>query len=114
MALDKSTKTNRLKATAADFFGEGPVAIDTAYRELSHHAFAVWIKLMVSSDEELRVGRRALAKFLGYGQHRSNAVLLELKNKGYVSWIVRPGLPSEVVVMRRAKLPARSRFIRIS
>jgi len=114
MTLGKSAKVHRLKATSEDFFGEGPVAIDTAYRELSHHAFSIWIRLMVATDDELRVGRRALAKFLGYGQHRSNAVLLELKHKGYVSWIVRPGLPSEVVVMRRAKLPARSRFIRIS
>lgn len=103
-----------MKATESDFYGEGPVSIDRAYIELSHHGFAVWIRLMVAIDAELRLGRKRLAKLLGYGAHRSNAVLLELKHKGYISWIVRPGLPSEVVILRRAKLPARSKFIRIT
>lgn len=93
---------------------EGPVKVEDAYDELTHHAFAVWMRLMVASEPELRLGRMKLTRLLGYSHSRGNYVLLELRRKGYITWLTRPGMPSHCVVNRRALISARTQFVRLS
>lgn len=69
---------------------------------------------MLCTDDELKAGRHPLAATLGYSPRRSNDVLRELDRKGYISFI-RNGAwrATEVVIERKAIIPARGRFIRI-
>lgn len=104
-----------MRGTPDNFPGHGPAKISEAYAELTHHGFAVWMRLMVATDDELRAGRRKMARLLGYGDERSNGVLRELKRKGYISFIVNdPGLPTQIVIERRALITSKARFVRLS
>lgn len=87
----KQNKGERCKAIPETYTEEGPIDIIDAYQELSKSAFAVWIRLSVSSQEQLGSGRKNLSKILGYSYNRSNAVLYELEKKGFVVYL--PGGP---------------------
>jgi hypothetical protein len=98
----------------AAFEGFGPVTIAAAYDELTRHAFAVWMRLVVMDDDELN-NRKKLAVTLGYCPGRSNQVLRELKRRGYISFIVGgPYQPTEVIIERRPFLESRGKFIRVA
>lgn len=96
--------------------GDGPISIKVAYDELSQEAFAVWIRLMVTTEEELRAGRGSVARLVGYSEGRSNEILRELKNKGYVEFNKgdHPGLPTEIIITRRPIVSGRNRFVKLS
>ena len=106
----------RQKATPEQYPAVGPVTIQKAYQELTHEGFAVWLRLMVATDAELRAGRGSLARLLGYSERRSNEVLRELNMKGYVDFdTVGGGRPTRVIIQRRALVNARaSQFARIA
>lgn len=110
------TEARRQKATPEQFPGNGPVEIAKAYVELTQEAFAVWIRLMVMSEDELRSGRVGIARLLGYSERRSNEVLRQLEMAGYVSF--QPnyggGRLTRVNIMRRALISARTNFTRLS
>jgi len=93
-----------------------PVTIEIAYNELSQEAFAVWIRMMVAADKDLTSGRKHIATVLGYSEGRSNQILRELKNKGYVQLQPgpHPGIATEIIVARRPIISGRNRFVRLS
>lgn len=93
-----------------------PISIEKGYEELSHSAFSVWIRLMMVNDDKLKSGRLRMAKLLGYSDSRSDCVLRELKNKGYLRLIPGPrnGTPTVVEIRRRASISGRNRFLKLS
>lgn len=105
---------SKFKATPDAFADAGPIGLEEAYKDLSRQTFAVWVRLMVATDEERKLGRKRLAKLLGYGSQRGGEVFRELKRLGYVEWIPYVGRPSELVVLRRAKIRARTHFVRVN
>ncbi len=106
-------KPDKQKGTPAAFSGFGPVRINAAYKELSHPGFAVWLRLLVAEDSELKAGRSEVACMLDKSRRSSNRVLLELSRKGYISFIHNGfGRPTEVVIERRVIIPNRG-FVRI-
>lgn len=89
--------------------------IPEAYGELSQEAFAVWIRLMIASDDELSRGRGWIAaNLLNYSEPRANTILRELKRKGYVEFKPDPGRATTIIIKRRAKIVGRNRFVRLS
>lgn len=92
-----------------------PATIQEAYNELSQEAFAVWMRLLVAKDTELSKGRGALADLLGYSEGRSNAILRELKHKGYIEFqkSYRIGLPTLVKILRRGLVTGPSRIMKM-
>jgi hypothetical protein len=108
-------KPKKQKAVISTFQGFGPVRIEDAYDELTHHGFAVWMRLVVAETRELQQGRTKLAKWLGYSQCRSNTVLRELKRKGYISFVTNGAFrPTEVFIERKPILVARNQFVRLA
>jgi len=100
-------RTHKTKATGPQIY-----TVEAAYNDLTQEAFAVWVRLLVASETTLRQGRRALANVTGYSVSRFNAILRELKLKGYVKIKSSPGLPTEVVIVSRL-LAASARFVRV-
>lgn len=92
------------------------ISIAKAYTELKHRDFACWIRLMVATDDELAAGRVPIAKMLGYSEAQSNAVIRVLKHAGYVKVVPNdiPNRPTQLVLLKRATLSGRDRFIRLS
>lgn len=86
-----------------------------AYDALSQEAFAVWMRLHVASDDEMK-HRGKIARMLGYSEARSNSILRELRLAGYVTFTPGPysGAPTTINLERRCKLGKRSRFVRLS
>ncbi len=91
------------------------VTIIEAYNNLSQEAFAVWIRLHVTEDQQLCEGRVKLARTLGYSEARSNEILRELSLAGYVECIPGPRIatPTTVRVRRRCKISGKNRFVRL-
>lgn len=110
-----SRKPKKERLDPSDFEGLGPVRIEEAYSELSRNAFAVWMRLVVMEPDQLR-GRYEIARLLGYSPGRSNQVLMELKRKGYISFIThgKPFKPTEIFIERRPLVEARGKFVRVN
>jgi hypothetical protein len=87
--------------------------IEDGYRELSQEAFAAW--LMLCSVGAPVKGRGGVAKVLGLSYRRSNFLVRELRNKGYVDVkpSTAPSLPTSIFVVRQAVAGARSWIIRL-
>lgn len=92
-----------------------PASIVEAFEELTPQAFAVWIRLMVTSEEEL-LGRKRIAKMLKYSLAASDNILNELKHKSYISFQRKknPGGQVRVVIRRRAIISGRNNFVKLS
>lgn len=92
------------------------VSIPDAYAHLSHEAFAVWVRLMVASDEQLAAGRHRVAEMLDYSECRSNAVLRELKHKRYVRLVKSGeiGKPTRVELIKFALISGPNNFVRLA
>ncbi len=86
-----------------------------AYDKLSQEAFAVWIRLHVVSDKQLKAGRSKIAHVLGYSEARSDAVLRELKLAGYITFQPgnRPATPTAITIHKRCKISGRNHFVRL-
>jgi len=93
-----------------------PVPIEKAYEELTHAAYAVWTLLMVIGDDVLVGGRTDLAKHIGHSQSRTNEILRELKNKGYIQLIGGEsiGEPTKIQLELLAMISGRNHFVRLS
>lgn len=90
------------------------VTIPVAFKELSHKAFAIWIRLMVVSDQTLRGGWRVFNTFIRMDDATSHRYVKELVDKGYLLVKSRgPGLPVRFIVKRRARIKGKSTFVRL-
>lgn len=94
---------------------KGGQTINEAFDELSQEAFAFWIRMMTMEDEDF-VGRRTIARKFKVSEGRSNVVLRELKNCGYLRFEPGPrrGTQTQIVLMKRVILVGRDRFIKLS
>lgn len=93
-----------------------PATIHEAYDELSQEAFAVWIRLTMATQHQLDSGRQKVAKILHYSEGRSNTVLRELRNKGYIRLMKgeRIGTPTRIEFRRCPLISGRNRFVKLS
>ncbi len=115
--LGKRTRKGdeRYKAVPDQYPNEGPIDLSVGYDELPRAAFAVWVRLAVATDEDLRGGRRHVAGVLGYSQRRSNEVLLQLERRGYISFIPNgPWQPTTIVIERKPEVRRGCRVVRSS
>jgi len=103
---------DRFGGTPEEYPGNGDLSLADAYKELSRTAFAVWVRLMASSEEELGMGRRKLAIHLDYGKNQCNVLLRELRDKGFISMIPQPGRITRFAIERRAIITNRANFQR--
>lgn len=60
------------------------IAVEKAYLDLSQEAFAMWIRFLGTSQEELCRGRSWLAKSMKLPLSSFNRYLKELSDKNYV------------------------------
>lgn len=92
-----------------------PATIIEAYNELTQEGFAVWMRLLVATDAQLKQGRRAISQLVGYSEGRCNVILRELKHKGYIALMRadRPGLPTSIKILRKALISGPARVIRL-
>lgn len=90
------------------------VGLIDAYNALSQEAFAVWMRLHVAAEDQLK-HRGKVAQMIGYSEGRSNEILRELRFAGYVSCTPgeRPGMPTTVILERRCKIPGKTQFVRL-
>lgn len=106
---------DRIKASPDLFPNEGPCDITEAYDQLSRNAFAVWIRLSVAEQEELRSGRTNLAERIGYSTRQCNEVLRELDRKGFITFLPEgPWRRTTIVVTRKPLLQRGHGFVRFS
>ena len=75
------------KALPGAYENEGVADLAQAYDELTHSAYAVWIRLMILHPAKLYDGKRELCRILGYSSKRGHEVLRELERKGYVDFV---------------------------
>lgn len=102
------------KAHPDEFPGHGDVELGKAFDELTAQAFAVWLRI-AGEREACAEGRRALAEITSYSQRRVGEILQELENKGYVSFVRRPGASADgIIIHRRCVVSSRSGLIRLS
>jgi DNA-binding MarR family transcriptional regulator len=91
-------------------------SISEGFEDLTAQAFAIWIRLHLTSDDELDSGRRGLAKKLGLKEATLNRILAELRRKGFIQ--IRRSennrRRSRLILKRRAILKGRDRFIKLS
>ena len=89
--------------------------IQEAYNDLTQQAFAVWVRLAVSTDKEL-FDRRTIAKTLGYSLSQANLVVTELRRKGYIRFehYGNPGRRSKLVFRKRTIISGEANFINLS
>lgn len=92
-----------------------PATIIEAYNELSQEAFAIWMRLLVATDTQLRQGRKSISSLVGYSEGRSNAILRELKLKGYIRFVRGdlPGIPTQIEIVRKALISGPAKVIRL-
>lgn len=90
--------------------------IEQAYDELSREAFAVWMRLMIMSNKDLQRGKKYLSKLCNYSLNRFYAIMKELYNKTYVSYVKTSRLGSAhiVVLKKRALIEGENSFIVLS
>jgi uncharacterized protein YndB with AHSA1/START domain len=91
-------------------------SIEQSYDELSQEGFAVWIRMMVMTPDELCLGKLAIGKKCGYSVGRFYKIMKELHNKDYVRYNKPPrlGMPHEVILHKRAMISGRNNFVRLS
>lgn len=92
------------------------ITLPDAYGDLTPQGFSVWVRLHLCSAEEMAAGRGKLAQVMGFSEGRCNAILRELKAKGYVA--LHPaalhGQPTRVELKRRGCFVGRDAFVRLS
>ena len=88
--------------------------IEKAYDDLSQQAFAVWIRLAVTTNKEL-IDRKTISKVLRYSLSQTNVVLTELRRKGYIKLESRanPGRRSKFIFRKRTIISGETRFINL-
>ena len=92
----------------------GSITIEEAYDELTHQAFSVWIRLMLAKPYQL-TGRAKTARMLNHSVSQFNAILRELKFKGYIK--VTPqgrGRKTKLDIVLRPILSGPTGFITLS
>jgi len=103
----------------SDFTNKGEktktVTLEEAFDALSAPAFSCWIKFHLLTDDEL-CHRGMLAQKMKRTEASSNRILRELRNAGYID--LRHGRQrdrrvTEVVMLKRAKINRRTRFVRL-
>lgn len=89
-------------------------SIDTAFEELTPHAFGLWIRLHLVPEGRL-AGRVRLAALVGLSKNAFNNRLRELKLKGYIRLhgAVGSGARTRVELLRRALIVAPNHFVRL-
>lgn len=91
-----------------------PKQMQEAYKELSHKAFAVWVRLMAVSDQTLRGGWRVFMTFVRLQDVPCRRIVAELVAKGYM--LVKnngPGRPARFIIKKRCRIKGKSTFVRI-
>jgi DNA-binding MarR family transcriptional regulator len=91
--------------------GTNPVKIKKAFKELSIQAFGVWIYLH-EIDLDRLVGRKEIAKHLGYSLSNANLILRELCLTEYVETERTESGKTGLVLLNRAITVRESAFIR--
>jgi len=83
-------------------FGREFETIESAYRELTRPAFAVWIRMMVIPERFFLKGRNKMAKKLGYSEPGADPVFRELSRKGYLKLESSgPFVPVKITLVKR-------------
>ena len=92
------------------------VRLDEAYDDLTREAYAVWIRLQIVPDHELRrFGLIHLAEKFRYRQRQFGTVMRQLRNKGYVRYQAGlPGVPANIQITKRPLLVGFDRFIKLT
>lgn len=97
-----------------DYGTKSHEGIAGAYAELSRAAFAVWIRLMIMTDDELSRGREHLSRELGYSEPGASLVLKELIRKGYIRMQSDgPFQPSKLILDKSLLLKGDDRIIKL-
>jgi len=92
-----------------------PVTVEEAYEDLTHHAFAVWIRLLAHPKKEI-FNRKKISTMLDYSRQRCNEVLRELYHKSYIHIEppTKPGQPSKITIVKRCKIVGPTQFLTLS
>jgi hypothetical protein len=89
--------------------------IEQAYSELTYRAFAVWIRLMVATPDQLASGKKELSKVCNYSTSHFYTILNELHNKDYIRHTPAPLYrPHTIILHKRAMIVGRNHFVRLS
>lgn len=87
--------------------------IEDAYLDLSQEAFCAWLLLCTVGAPV--TGRSKAASILKLSYRRSNSVIRELKNKGYLT--LRPGanpsIPTQILVTTQAVISGNAWIVRL-
>jgi hypothetical protein len=112
--LGRSRKGGRIYRSRfhPDEYKHGHVEIADAFAQLSLESFAVWIRLMSLSGEELRSGVTNIANLCGLTPGVFARILGDLEHGGFVGVI--KGSPSHLLIHRKAIVQLRgTNFVRI-
>ena len=108
-------RKERKKASPLLYPDEGPCGLADAYAQLSHQAFAVWVRLAVAERSALRMGRARLSKLLGYSRRQGDQVMRELELKGFIAFVPHgPWRKTIVVIVRKPLLETGHSFARLA
>lgn len=90
--------------------------LDKAYQELTRDAFAVWIRMMIIPEIELKtLGIKKLAKIFKYSRPGLYSILKELQNGGYIriESAQKTGYTTKIYIERKAMILGGNHFIRL-
>ena len=86
--------------------------LDSAFKDLTAGAFALWVLLMTLPRSELEAGQRSLSNLVGLSRRSVEHRLKELRNKGYIR-LVYDGkrYRRKIVLVHRALISGPSLFV---
>lgn len=90
-----------------------PMGLREAYAELTPRAFAVWIRLMMVSDQTLRSGWKPFLRFIKLPPHKGRATIAELVSKGYMLVSGGQGRRSRFIIKKRCRIVGKCTFVRV-
>ncbi len=95
--------------------GWGPQPIEDALRDLTREAFRVWIGLLEQPEEALRFGKKYFEVLFDVGRVRLSDALSELRAKGYIRVLQRPGRGQKNIIQiaRPAIISQRRNFLTV-
>jgi hypothetical protein len=96
---------DRHKATSISFPGFGPATVAEAVIDLTKPGFVLWVWMCNLKADTLKLGRRRISQLFGCSKDRLDELLLELRRKGYISYIHNgPYKKSTIKIERKLKV----------
>lgn len=91
------------------------VDIVKAYEELDFRTFAIWIRLHMLTDEELKMGHTKMCKITKCADKTHIAAIYKMRKLGYVKFIKKGGHgnPNMITLLKVCKIPEESRFVNL-